>query len=151
MYLTISYLTISYLTILSIILVFYFIYSKETFVDYDYIKSTKYNIYDKILEEKKNIFLLKKDKVVDDIKNKNKSIKDIRSKGDYLPTNNYPFYDGGAFFESIPGQKVMTGIPSLYSGGNLKSPIKKYKPFEIANYNPGISRTSSNIPSSANF
>ena len=124
---------------------------KETLVDYEEINTERYELLDKVLEEKKKLQETKKEEVVDSIMLGGKKIKNIRPKDDYFPPYNYPFYDGAAFYESTPVHSVMTGIPSLYSGGNLKWKVKKFQPFEIANYHPGIARTLTYIPSTAHF
>ena len=124
---------------------------KEKYIDYSDISSEKYKIYDKVLEEKKKVSDLKKEEIVDSIILGGKKIKDIRPAGDYLPPINYPFYDGAAFYDATPVHNVFTGIPSLYSGGDLKWKPRKFEPFEIANYKPGIARSTSDIPGTANF
>jgi len=134
------------------IAVFFLFGTVERFeVDYDEITKDTYKLYDKVIEDGQKNFVLQKEVIVDSIMKGGKKMEDIRPTGDYLPASNYPFYDGAAFFDSTPVHKVMTGIPSLYSGGDLKSKPNKYQPFEIANYNPGIARYSSDIPASANF
>ena len=140
-----------YLVIISFLVVLYLFSTVEQYIDYDSINDEIKEVYNKVLEEKTKLFLAKKEKIVNDIRNDGIKIEDIRAKGDYLPTENYPFYDGSAFYNSTPVHKVMTGIPSLYSGGDLKSKPNKYQPFEIANYNPGIARSSSDIQAPANF
>ena len=140
-----------YLVIVSFLVVLYLFSTVEQYIDYDSINDEIKEVYNEVLEEKTKLFLAKKEKIVNDIRKDGKKIEDIRAKGDYLPTVNYPFYDGAAFYDSTPVHKVMTGIPSLYSGGDLTSKPNKYQPFEIANYNPAIERGSLDIPASANF
>jgi len=140
-----------YLVIISFLVMLYLFSTVEHYIDYDSINDEIKEVYNEVLEEKTKLFLAKKEKIVNDIRKDGKKIEDIRAKGDYLPTVNYPFYDGAAFYDSTPVHKVMTGIPSLYSGGDLTSKPNKYQPFEIANYNPAIERGSLDIPASANF
>jgi len=137
--------------VVAFITVLYLFSTVERYEDYESINEDFYDVFDNLLTARLDDFIATKDKAVKDIRENGKTLKELRPKGDYLPTDNYPFYDGSAFYDSTPVHSVMTGIPSLYSGGDLKSKPNKYQPFEIANYNPGIARSSSDIQAPANF
>ena len=109
--------------------------------DYSYATTDNYEIYDKELSMKREIIDFEKQEFINKIYDENLKLSKIKPDGTYYTAGKYPFYDGAAFFDGVSAQHVMSGVPSMSSGGMLKDrndkPIVKKEtenPFEVGKY-----------------
>ena len=109
--------------------------------DYSYVTTDNYEIYDKELNMKREIIDFEKQELINKIQDENLKLSKIKPNGTYYTAGKYPFYDGAAFFDSVSAQHVLSGIPSMSSGGMLENKDNKLteikeveNPFEIGKY-----------------